>query len=114
MEPVWLKDVNDDHVTLADDVIMRGQPRRRGKRADAIVCLLWRFENGLRAAGRHPYQHRYQHTRNETPHQRPQFGWLNENSNPPRELYREKAKVYEGFRELLCRFREDDVSCAGC
>ena len=47
-----------------------------GKRADAIVCLLWRFENGLRAGGRRRYHHPKKSTRNETPLQSTQSCWL--------------------------------------
>ncbi len=40
-------------VAIADDIVMRYRASGRGHRAQAIVDLLWRFENGLlSAAGR--------------------------------------------------------------
>src|SRR6266403_3316320 len=72
----YINDVDVNHVAIADDIVMRGQARRRGKRADAIVDLLWCFENGLRAGGRRRYHHPKKSARDETPLQSTQSCWL--------------------------------------
>src|SRR6266403_58087 len=72
----YIKDVDVNHIAIADDVVMGGRTRGRGERTDAIVYLLWRFENGLRAGGRRRYHHPKKRARNETPLQSTQSCWL--------------------------------------
>src|SRR2546429_9154003 len=76
----YIKDLDVDDIPVADYIVVRRQACRRGKRADAVIGLLRRFENGLlRTAGRRQNQHPWQSSRNETPHQSTQTGSLYEN-----------------------------------
>ena len=47
-----IEDFDGDQIAISDDVIVRRHARSCGELANAIIRLLWRLENGLRAAGR--------------------------------------------------------------
>jgi len=80
----YIKDLDIDDIPVADYVVVRRQACRRGKRADAVIGLLRRFENGLLcAAGRRQNHHPKQGSRNETPHHSTQTCWLHENGLTP-------------------------------
>jgi hypothetical protein len=45
-----IENLDFEQITIADDIVMRGQPRGGRHQAYAIVDLLWRLENGLLSA----------------------------------------------------------------
>jgi hypothetical protein len=58
---------------------MRLDARGGGKLANAIVRLLWRLENGLRAGGRRQNQKSEESCGDETQRPRTQSRWLHRN-----------------------------------
>ncbi len=45
-----IKNIEVQQVAIAKDIVVRGQPRGGGHLTNAVVNLLWRFENGLLSA----------------------------------------------------------------